>query len=171
MRVLVAVASRHGATREIGDEVAQVLARAGHTVDVLRPDDVERVDGYGAVVLGSAMYLGRGLPSLRALVRRCADDLARVPVWVFWSGPVGVPRQPTGEPPEPAESVRLLRDVHPRAVTTFGGRLSTDGLGIGERALVRMIGAEPGDHRDVAAIDRWAAGIAGGLAREPVGAG
>ena len=52
MKVLVAVASRHGSTREIGEAVAEVLAGAGFGVDVLDPDDVESVERYDAVVLG-----------------------------------------------------------------------------------------------------------------------
>jgi menaquinone-dependent protoporphyrinogen oxidase len=157
MRALVTVASRHGATQEIGDEVAQVLARAGHTVDLLRPDDVLDVREYGAVVLGSAVYAGRLLPSLRDLVHRCGAELGQTPVWVFWSGRVGAPLQPQEEP---ADVDRLLRAVRPRGCAAFAGRISIPGLGRTERALVRMLGVEPGDYRDFDDVRRWASGIA-----------
>jgi menaquinone-dependent protoporphyrinogen oxidase len=162
MRVLVTVGSRHGATREIGDEVAQVLARAGHVVDVVHPDDVRDVGRYGAVVLGSAVYAGRCLPSVRALVSRSAAELAQTSVWVFWSGPVGVPLQPQGEP---GELERMLRRVRPRDRKVFAGRLAMEELGVAERALVRMLGARPGDYRDFDDVRRWAWGIADELAR------
>ncbi|WNB84486.1 flavodoxin domain-containing protein [Cellulomonas sp. ATA003] len=161
MRILVTVGSRHGATREIGDEIAQVLARDGHTVDVLHPDAVDDVSGYGAVVVGSAVYAGRLLPSVRGLVRRCAAPLRAVPVWVFWSGPVGQPSLPDEAP---GEVEVLLRDVAARGHTVFAGRLDRADLGLAERAVVRMLGVADGDHRDFAAVDRWASGIAGDLA-------
>ena len=65
-RVLVVVASRHGGTRQIADAVAGVLWDAGFDADV---EDAAGADpaGYDAVVLGSAVYYGRWLPSARAL--------------------------------------------------------------------------------------------------------
>ncbi len=42
MRVLVTVASRHGSTREIGAEVAEVLRAAGHEVQVELDRGAER---------------------------------------------------------------------------------------------------------------------------------
>ena len=162
MRVLVTVGSRHGGTAEIGAEVAQVLARAGHTVDVLHPDEVEHVTGYDAVVLGSAVYAGRVVPSIRALVHRCLADLGETSVWVFWSGPVGVPLQPQGEP---GELERMLRRVRPRDRKVFAGRLVPAALGPAERALVRLLGVQAGDYRDFEDVRRWARGIADELAR------
>ena len=55
MKVLVAVASRHGSTREIGDAVGEVLHDGGFDVTVADPDDVDTVEPYGAVVLGSSV--------------------------------------------------------------------------------------------------------------------
>ena len=168
MRILVAVGSRHGATLDIGDEVAQVLARAGHTVDVLHAQDVRDVSGYGAVVLGSAVYAGRVMPSVRALVHRCAADLGETSVWVFWSGPVGVP---PGPQQDPGDVERLLRVLRPRGRKVFAGRISPTELGLAERAVVRMLGVEPGDYRDFADVQRWAGSIAEELASGPRGGG
>lgn len=96
MRVLVTVASRHGGTREIGQAVAQVLRDAGHDVTEADPDEVRALDGYDAVVLGSSVYVGRLAAALRELVDRLAGALASLPVWLFWSGPVGTPPLPAG---------------------------------------------------------------------------
>ena len=57
MRVLVTVASRHGATWEIGEVIAEVLADRGLDVETRAPEDVSTLDGVDAVVLGSAVYL------------------------------------------------------------------------------------------------------------------
>jgi menaquinone-dependent protoporphyrinogen oxidase len=160
MRVLVSVASRHGGTLEMGAAVAQVLRDAGHEVDEIVPDEVEHVDRYGAVVLGSAVYVGRMALGMRDLVDRQAGQLRGRPVWLFWSGPVGDPPAP-GATPDDVASVATT--VGARDVRMFSGRLERDELNISERALVALVHAEAGDFRDLDVVREWAAGIAGEL--------
>jgi menaquinone-dependent protoporphyrinogen oxidase len=76
MRVLVAAATKYGATAEIAQTIADVLGEHGLEATVLPPDLVEEVDGYDAVVLGSAVYAGHWLKPARELVERHADGLA-----------------------------------------------------------------------------------------------
>ncbi|MGW6129958.1 flavodoxin domain-containing protein [Cellulomonas sp. NPDC055163] len=161
MRILVTVASRHGATREIGTVVADVLRSAGHDVDELEPEDVGTVEPYAAVVLGSAVYAGRLGTALRYLVERQGGQLRARPVWLFWSGPVGDPLSP---PTVPDDVDVLAAQVGARAPQVFGGRLDRRTLGLAERALVAMIDAEQGDFRDFDAVRGWAAGLADELA-------
>ena len=165
MRVLVAVASRHGSTREIGEAVAEVLRGSGFAVDVLDPDDVDGIADYDAVVLGSSVYVGRWAASARALVDRLAGALASRPVWLFSSGPVGDPPAPAGDPEEvPA----LVSRLHARGHRTFSGRLDKGGLALAERAVVALVQAEQGDFRAWADIQDWAAGIAAELHDEEI---
>ncbi|MEA3375393.1 MAG: flavodoxin domain-containing protein, partial [Chloroflexota bacterium] len=58
-QVLVAYATKHGATAEIAKKVGQVLREAGLPTDVLPAGDVGDLTSYSAVVLGSAIYIGR----------------------------------------------------------------------------------------------------------------
>ena len=53
MKILVTVASKHGATGEIGEVLAGVLRDAGLEAETLRPQDVASLDGYDAVVWGA----------------------------------------------------------------------------------------------------------------------
>jgi menaquinone-dependent protoporphyrinogen IX oxidase len=55
-RVLVSAASRHGATAEIAQAIGQALSGQGLTVAVIPPGDVGSLDGYDAVIIGSAVY-------------------------------------------------------------------------------------------------------------------
>ena len=164
MRILVTVASRHGATREIGSEIADVLRAAGHQVDESDPDEVTALSAYGAVVLGSAVYVGRLAAAIRELVDRQAGQLRERQVWIFWSGPVGDPTIPHDEPADVA-SVARQTGSHPPQV--FAGRLDRSELGLAERALVAMIDAEQGDFRDLDAVRAWAGGIVDELAGRP----
>jgi hypothetical protein len=47
VRVLVAVASRHGGTDEIGSVIADALRAGGHDVAEVDPADVALIDLYG----------------------------------------------------------------------------------------------------------------------------
>ena len=90
-RVLVSAASRYGATAEIAQVIGQALSEQGLTVAVIPPGDVDSLDGYDAVIIGSAVYMGHWLDPAKELVNRFRDALADRLVWLFSSGPVGKP--------------------------------------------------------------------------------
>ena len=82
-------------------------------------------------------------------------------VWLFSSGPLGsADPQPKGEP---AHLDQLVGRTGARSHRTFAGNLDNDELGLGERLIVRAIGALEGDFRDWSAIKVWADEIAEGL--------
>ncbi len=153
MRILVTVASRHGATREIGAAIAQVLADAGHDVVQQDPQDVVDVRGYDAVVLGSAVYTAHWLPAARDFANRCGTDLARMPVWLFSSG---LATQPAASANSPHELLAMRERLGARGHRSFAGRLLRSELAFAERALIAGARAKEGDHRDFAAVADWA---------------
>jgi Flavodoxin domain len=62
MTVLVTAASKHGATLEIAEAIARVLAEQGVSAELVPIDEVSDLGRYDAVVLGSAAAgLVRGL--------------------------------------------------------------------------------------------------------------
>jgi menaquinone-dependent protoporphyrinogen oxidase len=128
MKILVTTASKHGATAQIGTAIADHLTSAGHEADVREPDAVRDLDGIDAVVLGSAVYAGHWLKSARGFVTRLSPELARRPVWLFSSGPVG-------DPPKPAEDAvdvaAAVADTGAREHRVFAGRVDKDQLGFG----------------------------------------
>jgi menaquinone-dependent protoporphyrinogen oxidase len=170
MKVLVIVASRHGSTSMIGEAIREELVATGVTTHLLEPEGVTDISQYDAVVLGSAVYAGRWLKPARAFARRFEAELTKKPVWLFSSGPVG-------EPPKPAQpaadALELVHRLGARDHQVFEGRIEPDVLGFGERAAVRVIGAETGDFRPWVAITVWARSISSALKAElpaPVGA-
>lgn len=160
MQVLVAVSSRHGGTRELGDQVAQALTARGHVVDQIEPDDVEHVQRYDAVVLGTSVYVGRAGLDLKDLVERQGASLRDRPVWLFWSGPATDEAARVGTP-EDVEQV--AHEVRATATRVFGGRVQPEALSITERSLVALVPVEPGDHRDLSAAYAWGEEIASAL--------
>ncbi|MCX9078211.1 MAG: flavodoxin domain-containing protein, partial [Candidatus Methanoperedens sp.] len=58
-KILVAYASKYGATTEIAEKIGEVLRQGGIDADVLPAERVEALNLYDAVVLGSAVYAGQ----------------------------------------------------------------------------------------------------------------
>jgi menaquinone-dependent protoporphyrinogen oxidase len=164
MKVLMTVASKHGATGEVGEIVADVLRDAGLDVESRPPEDVPSLEGYGAVVVGSAIYAGRWMDAARRFVDRHGAALATVPVWLFTSGPIGDPPLPADEPPETALVAERLRA---RGQRSFAGRLDRTSLGFFERTVTKALRAPDGDFRDWDAVRAWADEIARTLTAEP----
>ena len=103
MRVLVSVASKHGATGEIGEIIGGVLRDAQMDIVSEAPERVRSIDGYDAVILGSAVYAGRWMGSARSFAERHEAALVTRPVWLFSSGPIGDPPMPAGDVDEATE--------------------------------------------------------------------
>ncbi|MEJ7751722.1 MAG: flavodoxin domain-containing protein [Candidatus Limnocylindrales bacterium] len=165
MKVLVTVASKHGATAEIGGIVARLLEDAGHEIETKAPQEVTALEGYEAVVLGSAVYAGRWLEAARAFADRHAAELATRPVWLFSSGPVGDPPKPQDEAPE---ALALASRLGARGHRTFGGRLEPTQLNFLERTVTKALRAPQGDFRDWEEVMSWSQAIASDLGREKV---
>ena len=167
MRVLVTAASKHGATAEIADAIANKIRESDITVDRVLPETVLAVDAYDAVIIGSGVYAGHWLAPARSLVDHHAAALAQRPVWLFSSGPIG-------DPPRPAEELveiaPMMERIGARGHRIFPGRLDPTTLGLVERAVTAALRAPHGDYRDFTEIRAWAAEIAAALKPAAVGA-
>jgi menaquinone-dependent protoporphyrinogen oxidase len=163
--VLVAAASRHGATEEIAARIGGDLAECGLRGEVKKLGDVEAVEPYEAVVLGSAIYMGNWLKEAREFLDQHADELSQRPTWLFASGPV------TGALPVADDNrglrarlpEQLVEKTHAREHRTFAGKLDINTLHGIEKAIARGVHATEGNQRDWKAVDEWAAGIANAL--------
>jgi len=163
VKVLVATASRHHGTHEIAEAIATGLTGRGVDAEAASVERVETLHGYDAVVLGSAVYMGRWLADARRFAQIHTSALCTMPVWLFSSGPVGPVDHPipAGKPADVPVLMRLTQAIDHR---TFPGRLDMMHLHFAERAAVRAIHAPEGDSRDWDAIDRFAGEIADELA-------
>jgi menaquinone-dependent protoporphyrinogen oxidase len=167
MRILVSAASKHGSTAEVAAHIAETLHAdlpGDVVVDVTPAADVGETTSYDAVILGSAVYLGRWLEDARKLAQRIADPPR--PVWLFSVGPVGDPPKPDEEPAEVGD---IVRTTYARGHRLFAGRLDRHRLGLGEKAVVMALRVPDGDFRDYAVIDTWGTQIAAELSRAGIG--
>lgn len=168
-RVLVSAASRHGATDEIAQAIGQALAEQGLTVTVIPPGDVRSLDGYDAVIIGSAVYMGHWLDAAKELVSRFHEALTDRPVWLFSSGPVGKPSSKLAQSmdQDPADLPGMLEATRARDHRRFAGKLDRRVLSLPQRASLLVFRGLNGDFRDWADIRQWAEGIAQQLALAP----
>ena len=157
MRVLVTTASKHGSTGEIGRAIADTLAENGVEASVLAPEDVITLHPYDAVIMGSAVYAGRWMGTMKKMAHRLAPELAERSVWLFSSGPVGDPPLPDEDPVDVAPMVEA---TGARGHAVFAGKLDKSQLSFAERAIVGAFKVPEGDYRDWEEIRKWAGGIA-----------
>lgn len=153
MRVLVAVASRHGALAEIAAEICMNLRHAlpGGAIqaDLVAAGETPALDGYDAVIIGSPIAGSRWLS---ALVRQ-QRELPRLPLWLFSTWADGDPAA-RDDRAVPADSTVTDADVIEHRM--FGAK-----TGAGIRAA-------DGDFRDWAAVRAWVTQIVERLAATPL---
>lgn len=178
MKILVAYATRHGATGGIAERIAGRLSANGHEA-VARPvKGLRDADRYDAFVIGGAAYMFHWLGDATKFVERHRDLLAARPTWLFSSGPIGTDLvdkegRDVFETTIPREFPHLRELVHPRGERIFFGALDPDAkpVGMAERFMSILPAAKNalprGDFRDWPAIDAWADEIAAAL--QPVG--
>jgi len=167
-RILVAYASKHGSTIEIAQKIGEVLTEAGLQVNVLPVEKVTDVTPFDAVVLGSAVYAGSWRKEAVTFLEEYKTLLAKVPVWLFSSGPMG-----KGDPVTlvqgwhfPSAQQSIADRIHARDIALFHGAIDMKKLNYVERQIVKEFQPDVGDFRDWEAITNWAISIAVSLRPE-----
>jgi len=161
-QVLVAYASKYGATKEIAEKIGEVLHQAGLSTNVLPAAEVSDLSPYQAVVLGSAVYIGKWRKQAAKFLQDNKNMLADRPVWLFSSGPSGEGdavdllqgwRFPKAQQP-------IADSIQPRDIAVFHGAVDEDKLNFIEKSMIKNVEAPVGDFRDWEAIATWATSIA-----------
>lgn len=167
-KVLVAYASKHHSTAEIAEAVAAELRDRGLDVDCADAGDAADASGFDAVVLGSAVYMGRWRREARHYLKHNAQSLSERPFWIFSSGPVG---EQAGEDfdenekwLEPHKVLEQAEAAGMRGHVVFGGRVPPDPGNFVERSMLKNTPEEFRDVRDWDEIRAWAASVARELA-------
>lgn len=154
--VLVAYASKSGATAGIAEAIGAELRAHGHDVDVLDVNRVQDLARYDVVVLGSAIYLRRWRKDAVRFLRHHVDALRERQVWLFHSGPVGPDKDQDQDMPPAVR--HLAHEIGATPAVTFAGRLEPD-TAKGFLARRLATGDLTGDSRDWDKIRAWAADV------------
>ena len=163
--VLVAYASRHGATRGVAERICERLHEAGLEADLRGVEHDGELPPGCAVVLGSPVYDQRWPPEADAFVQRHLPVLAERPLWIFSVGTFGDRRRGIGRlmTREPRGIDELREATRPRDYRVFAGVIRREQWPLPSRMLYHAFGGHLGDNRDWADIEVWADEIAAAL--------
>jgi menaquinone-dependent protoporphyrinogen oxidase len=126
--VLVAFATKHRSTGEIARTIGAGLAE----VDVLLVEQLERIDNYRAVVVGSGVYMNRWLKPGTDFLKRFRRTLAARPIRLLSSGHRDADRSveaaaaSVSTPPAPKGVGKWLDRLSARGHMTSPGRIGDD---------------------------------------------
>jgi menaquinone-dependent protoporphyrinogen oxidase len=156
--ILVAYASRHGATGEIAARIAGQLALSGAAVDLRRVDEVGEIDPYDAVVFGAPVYDQSWPPEAGRFVAEHGEALAARPLWLFSVGSFGDTKRLIGRlmRQEPKRIAEIRTAIRPREYRVFQGVIQKHQWPFWSRVLFHAFGGRFGDHRDWPVIEAWA---------------
>ncbi len=164
--VLVAYATRHESTRGIAAAIADVLTGAGIRVRLEAIEAIGDLRAFRAAVIGCTIFAGEWMPGARAFLVAHERQLESMPVWLFASGPAE-PLPAGAKVDVPADLVAVIERIAPRDVALFAGALQPHHIGAGLRILARLSRSSFTEHRDRAAVERWAEHIGADLAAPP----
>jgi menaquinone-dependent protoporphyrinogen oxidase len=165
--VLVAYATRHESTRGIAAAIAEVLTGAGVRARLEPLDGVGDLRAFRAAVIGCTVFADEWMPGAHAFLVKHERKLEGMPVWLFASGPPEpLPEGATVD--VPADLVAVIERIAPRDVALFAGSLQPHHVGAGLRILAKLSRSSFTEHRDWAAVERWAEHIAADLEATPI---
>ncbi len=161
-KVLVTYATKYGATEEIAETIGEVLQEAELAVDVVPVKQVKDLAPYSAVVLGSAVYIGRWRKEAVKFMEDNEQALAARDVWIFSSGPTE-----EGDPVElvkgwtlPEKLQPVAERIQPHEIAVFHGELDPEKMNFIERTMIKNMKVPTGDFRDWEMITEWATAVA-----------
>ena len=160
MSVLIAFATAHNTTKDIGQRIAARLAtHIQCPIKVVNMADVPRggVAPYSAVILGSAIHMQSWLSPARKFMHAERATLAQRPVWAY---SVGVPDTRQHEAQEEEKVAKDVRKEIPelRGHALFKGRVEKEHLGWPGKLLFKFFPNlwKFGDFVEWEKVDAWA---------------
>jgi menaquinone-dependent protoporphyrinogen oxidase len=151
--ILLTYATRFGSTQEVAEAIATTLREVGVEVELQPMQEVQRLEGYEAVVLGAALYNTRWHQDAHQFLTKHQESLKQRPVAIFTLGPLN-----TSEAAKRNSRRQLDKELgkyawlKPVALEVFAGKYdpSKPGMGFFERLLPAR------DYRNWEAIRTWA---------------
>jgi len=161
-KILVAFASRSGATKGVAETIGNSLAEKGLAVDICSMQDVKDISSYRAIIAGSAIQAGKWLPEATEFVKKYQKELSGKPFAAFLvcmtlAMPKGEAyRKHVSSWLEPVRN--MVKPVHEGL---FAGTLDISKVpGLGDRIKFRLSVLfgfwKEGDHRNWEEIRKWA---------------
>jgi menaquinone-dependent protoporphyrinogen oxidase len=161
-RILIAYGTRCGSTRGVAEAIGQVLSTGGAAVDVRLVKDANDLSPYQAVIVGSAIRMGKWLPEATEFVKTHQDTMSRIPVAYF--AVCMTMKDDTAENRYKALGYlgpvrKQFPHVKPVDIGLFAGAVDYKKLSFPYSFILKVKRAPEGDFRNWESIRTWAAGI------------
>jgi menaquinone-dependent protoporphyrinogen oxidase len=158
-RILIAYASRCGSTGEVAQAMAEVLAAQGHAVDVQLAKKVQDLAPYSAVIVGSAIRMGKWLPEAAEFVTRHQARLSQLPTAFFTVHMLNLDDKPECRAAREAYIAPVRKVLTPSAEAFFAGKIELARMSLFDRLMSKAMKANDQDLRDWNKIRSWAEGL------------
>jgi menaquinone-dependent protoporphyrinogen oxidase len=155
-KILVTYATRAGSTAEIAAAIGQTLATRGFNVEVKPVKKVSALDGYQAILLGSAIRMGSWLPEMVKFIQSNQTTLAALPTALFTVHMLNADDDKSSRAARDAYTapVRALLPSAPEAF--FTGVMDFSRLSFLDRFIANVVKASQSDQRNWEKIRAWA---------------
>ncbi len=155
-RVLIAYASKAGSSAEVAAVIGKRLADGGFGVDVRRARSVRSLDGYGAVIVGSAIRAGQWLSEASGFVKTHREALATRKTAFFTLCMTLQQDTPQNREAVTAYLKPVRAILEPDKIEFFAGKMDYSRVALVPRLIVQRMKVPEGDFRNWAAIGAWA---------------
>jgi menaquinone-dependent protoporphyrinogen oxidase len=151
-KILVAYATRCGSTIEVAAAIAGELNQNGLSADVRAMKHVTDLQGYNAVVLGSAIRMGNWIPEALKFVETHQAELNNLPVAIFSVHMINLGGDEASKTARTTyhDAVHCL--IKPAAEAWFAGVIDMNKMSFIDRLMTKAMKATNEDKRDWKAI-------------------
>jgi len=153
-KVLIAYASRAGSTAEVADRIGETLKGLGFDVEVKNVKEVDSIDQYDTIIIGSAVRMFRLLPETIRFANRFKEKLENKTLAYFIVCLTMYEDTEKSRAQAQTYLKPLLEIKEPVSIGLFGGKMDYNKLSFIWRILFK--GRVPeGDFRDWDSITDW----------------
>jgi menaquinone-dependent protoporphyrinogen oxidase len=164
-KILVTYATKYGSTQEVAESIATILKEKYLVVDIIPSHDVNNLDEYQAVVIGTPLYAGAMISDTSKFLTRFQIPLGKIPSGLFVLGPLdNSPQELQGVQVQLDANMKKFPWFKPTAMKIFVGALDLKKLRFPD-SLIKLYRASKekpmlsSDKRDWKAIQAWAASL------------
>jgi menaquinone-dependent protoporphyrinogen oxidase len=165
MKILLTFSSGYGTTREVSEEISKILKGEKTEVDVQSIDDVQSIESYDCVIVGSSVRADKPLANVRDFfsVNNIALRKKKVAVFAVCLLANNEEGREKVKQEYLAPFLEKYPEIHPIGIEAFGGKIDFDKLNPVMQSLMKRVLEKTGlategsiDTRDWDFIKNWA---------------